>query len=162
MPDKKSSDYRRTILKSIAASSGVVVAGKSLPKSWSKPVIDSIVLPVHAEMTDSSDSGSGGETTTPAPCCLVEQQYCTRISPTLPDLKLYVTTDGTITIDVDSNAVPEFQVTIPCLGGDFSGTSGSYTVAGSVGCNATSIVGKVSIINAPGVFPYEAKASDCD
>jgi hypothetical protein len=40
---------RRKLLKSIAAGSGAVIAGKSLPESWSKPVVDSVILPAHAQ-----------------------------------------------------------------------------------------------------------------
>ena len=40
---------RRKLLKSIAAGSGAIVAGKSLPDSWSKPVVDSVMLPAHAQ-----------------------------------------------------------------------------------------------------------------
>ena len=72
MSDKKTGDSRRRLLKSIAAGSGAVVAGKSMPNSWSKPVIDSVVLPAHAETTD--DTGSNptttvAPTTTPATPC---------------------------------------------------------------------------------------------
>ena len=49
MTDKKSSDSRRKLLKSIAAGSGAIVAGKSLPQSWSRPVVDSVMLPAHAQ-----------------------------------------------------------------------------------------------------------------
>jgi hypothetical protein len=52
MTDKQSNDSRRKLLKSIAAGSGAVVAGKSLPESWTKPVVDSILLPAHAATTD--------------------------------------------------------------------------------------------------------------
>jgi hypothetical protein len=48
MTDKKSSESRRKLLKSIAAGSGAIVAGKSLPESWSRPVVDSVMLPAHA------------------------------------------------------------------------------------------------------------------
>ena len=41
-------DSRRKLLKSIAAGTGAVVAGKSLPESWSRPVVDSVMLPAHA------------------------------------------------------------------------------------------------------------------
>ena len=51
MTDKKSNDSRRKLLKSLAAGSGAVLAGKSLPDSWNKPVVNSLVLPVHAQMT---------------------------------------------------------------------------------------------------------------
>ena len=44
-----SDQSRRKILKSIAAGSGAIVAGKSLPESWSRPVVDSVMLPAHAQ-----------------------------------------------------------------------------------------------------------------
>jgi len=44
-----SNNKRRTLLKSIAAGSGAVIAGKGLPESWSRPVVDSVLLPVHAQ-----------------------------------------------------------------------------------------------------------------
>jgi len=49
MTDKKSNESRRKLLKSIAAGSGAIVAGKSLPESWSRPVVDSVMLPAHAQ-----------------------------------------------------------------------------------------------------------------
>jgi len=49
MTDKRSSESRRKLLKSIAAGSGAIVAGKSLPESWSRPVVDSVMLPAHAQ-----------------------------------------------------------------------------------------------------------------
>ena len=49
MTDKKSSESRRKLLKSIAAGSGAIVAGKTLPESWSRPVVDSVLLPAHAQ-----------------------------------------------------------------------------------------------------------------
>ena len=49
MTDKKSNESRRKLLKSIAAGSGAVIAGKSLPDSWSRPVVDSVMLPAHAQ-----------------------------------------------------------------------------------------------------------------
>ena len=49
MPENKSNDSRRKLLKSIAAGSGAIVAGKSLPESWSRPVVDSVMLPAHAQ-----------------------------------------------------------------------------------------------------------------
>jgi hypothetical protein len=61
MTDKKSSDSRRKLLKSIAAGSGAIVAGKSLPESWSKPVVDSVMLPAHA-LTSPRQFTSRGQT----------------------------------------------------------------------------------------------------
>jgi hypothetical protein len=49
MSDEKSNESRRKLLKSIAAGSGAIVAGNNLPESWSRPVVDGVMLPVHAQ-----------------------------------------------------------------------------------------------------------------
>jgi hypothetical protein len=54
MTDKKSSESRRKLLKSIAAGSGAIVAGKSLPESWKRPIVDSVMLPAHAQTSGCS------------------------------------------------------------------------------------------------------------
>ena len=54
MTDKKSNESRRKLLKSVAAGSGAIVASKSLPESWSRPVVDSVMLPAHAQTSPSS------------------------------------------------------------------------------------------------------------
>jgi len=56
MTDKKSSESRRKLLKSIAAGSGAVVAGKSLPDKWTAPVVDSVMLPAHAQTSPATYS----------------------------------------------------------------------------------------------------------
>lgn len=52
-----SNQSRRKLFKSIAAGSGAIVAGKSLPESWSRPVVDSVMLPVHARTTGCGVTG---------------------------------------------------------------------------------------------------------
>ena len=68
MTDKKSNESRRKLLKSIAAGSGAIVAGKSLPENWSRPVVDSVMLPVHAQTSlaqySDSDNASIDEDST--------------------------------------------------------------------------------------------------
>ena len=59
MTDKKSSESRRKLLKSVAAGSGAIVAGKSLPESWSKPIVDSVMLPAHAQTSLFSSCSAG-------------------------------------------------------------------------------------------------------
>ena len=61
MTDKKSIESRRKLLKSIAAGSGAIVAGKSLPDSWSRPMVDSVVLPAHAMTSLTESSGPAGD-----------------------------------------------------------------------------------------------------
>jgi hypothetical protein len=40
---------RRMLLRSLAVGGGAVVAGQSMPAQWARPVVDSVVLPAHAE-----------------------------------------------------------------------------------------------------------------
>jgi len=40
---------RRRLLKGIAVGSGAVVAGKALPEGWTRPIVDSVTLPAHAQ-----------------------------------------------------------------------------------------------------------------
>lgn len=61
----ESGHSRRKLLKSIVAGSGAIVAEKSLPESWSKPVVDSVILPAHAQTSTETfyaigDTGPGG------------------------------------------------------------------------------------------------------
>lgn len=56
MTDKKSNESRRKLLKSIAVGSGALIAGKSLPEKWSAPVVESVLLPVHAATTGEMES----------------------------------------------------------------------------------------------------------
>jgi len=48
---------RRQVLKATLAGTGAVIAGKSLPEQWSRPVVDSITLPAHAQTSLVSVSG---------------------------------------------------------------------------------------------------------
>ena len=56
MSDTNSAEGRRQLLKALAVGGGAVVVGNSLPESWMKPVIESVVLPAHAQ---ASGGGSG-------------------------------------------------------------------------------------------------------
>ena len=49
MSDTNSTEGRRQLLKALAVGGGAVVVGNSLPESWMKPVIESVVLPAHAQ-----------------------------------------------------------------------------------------------------------------
>ncbi len=48
---------RRRVLRSLIAGSGIIA---SLPKTWVKPVVDSIVLPAHAQISPVAPSPGGG------------------------------------------------------------------------------------------------------
>ena len=55
MPDTNAPEGRRRLLKALAVGGGAVVVGTSLPAAWTKPVIESVVLPAHTQA-----SGDGG------------------------------------------------------------------------------------------------------
>jgi len=42
---------RRKVLKRLAVAGGAIVAGKSMPDQWLKPVVDSVLMPAHAQAT---------------------------------------------------------------------------------------------------------------
>ncbi len=47
---------RRKLLKSVAAGSGAILAGKSLPDKWASPVVNSVILPAHAQTSPASQT----------------------------------------------------------------------------------------------------------
>ncbi len=57
MSEKQSNGGRRNLLKTIAVGSGAVVAGKSMPANWTKPVVDAVLLPLHAATSPIAASG---------------------------------------------------------------------------------------------------------
>ena len=54
-----SDQSRRKLLKSIASGSGVIAAGKSLPESWSRPFVNSVILPAHAQTSGAAFTALG-------------------------------------------------------------------------------------------------------
>ena len=44
---------RRKLLKAVAAAGGGVVAARSLPTRWTRPLVDAVIIPVHAQASGS-------------------------------------------------------------------------------------------------------------
>ncbi|MFW2440424.1 MAG: hypothetical protein ACN4GR_13770 [Arenicellales bacterium] len=65
---------RRKLLKSIAAGSGAVIAGKSLPESWTRPVVDSVMLPAHAQTSPALPVSFFGASVIPATLASLDNQ----------------------------------------------------------------------------------------
>ncbi len=66
MTDKKNmtAENRRNLLKTIAAGSGAIITGKALPDSWARPVIDSVLLPAHAQTSGGPYGGTSNNSIT--------------------------------------------------------------------------------------------------
>jgi hypothetical protein len=50
---------RRRVLRTLALGSGVISTAKNLPDTWSRPVINSVVLPAHAQTSSMAYSATG-------------------------------------------------------------------------------------------------------
>lgn len=92
MTEKKSNESRRKLLKSVAAGSGAIVAGKSLPESWSRPVVDSVMLPAHAQTSPPSSLS-----------CSPSSVSTTAVSDDSQD-DIYIIFDGTTVCTVERGA----------------------------------------------------------
>ena len=57
-------DSRRSLLKKLAVGG---LAGAAMPSQWSRPVIDSVVLPAHAQTSDITIRAGGGGGSAPGP-----------------------------------------------------------------------------------------------
>ena len=56
----KTSTKRRKLLKSVAAGGSTLVVAKVLPDQWARPVVESVMLPAHAQTSSSSAFGPFG------------------------------------------------------------------------------------------------------
>lgn len=93
MTDNKSSESRRKLLKKMAIGGATIAAGRSLPSEWSKPVVDSVLLPAHAQ--------------TSAPQSL--SVTCTRTDPTATTLPQDY---GQVLITGNVNPIPDTPYTV--------------------------------------------------
>ena len=115
----KKSNSRRNLIKSIAGSSGAIIAFKSLPETWTKPAIESVILPAHAETTDNTGSAPGGAPT-PPPCCDIAGNYCGTIGEDKA-IKITIDESGAITILANlDKGEKTFTASVPCTGGTFT------------------------------------------
>ncbi len=62
-----SSNKRRQALKNIALGGGLISAASMAPQKWVRPVVDSVILPSHANTSDDNANLPGAATTTLAP-----------------------------------------------------------------------------------------------
>ena len=131
MKNKKSNKSRRKLLKSLAAGSSAIVVSKSLPGSWSKPVVDSVILPAHAQTTG---------------CCDIAGTYCW--SDQYSSLEITVNADGSIMAAYTRNQPDQDPVSnntpssVTCAGGSFNIPNqgdGNDPLSGTIVCGSDTI-----------------------
>lgn len=170
MTDKKSSESRRKLLKSIAAGSGAVIAGKSLPETWSRPVVDSVILPSHAQTSPAALSCIGTTDTTPSGEGGIILNFdgnstCAFFNATgpgdvVPDTMLIIDldqlSDTDIVLDQGANWVPQSQITdVP------SGTY-TFTVTRAVNPNAGMAFNATVTFSTSGTNPNKSLTATLD
>ena len=129
MKDKNTEESRRKLLKSIAIGSGVVIAGKSLPESWSRPVVDSVMLPAHAE-TSPAEPTDPAEPADPAGCSTTPASTTQPLSLTdIPGADLGIPDSGNGTF------------TIPNVNPPSGNCTDTTTLAGTVSTNTVVVSG---------------------
>ncbi len=57
-------ENRRKLLKSVAAGGGAILAGRTLPEKWGRPVVDSVLLPAHAQASGGPYGGTNNNSLT--------------------------------------------------------------------------------------------------
>lgn len=114
----KKGNARRKLLKGIAAGSGALLAGKNLPDTWNRPVVDAVMLPAHAQTSGDyagtnrdiglleggglfanlsqvliPEANAGPPTPQPVPPSRVDVSYCFSLNEdrTAADVQLIVT-----------------------------------------------------------------------
>ena len=146
MSDINSSESRRKLLKSIAAGTGAVVAGKSLPEIWTKPVVDSVLLPAHAQTSQVlagfySASGLAQlddgllETLIPSAHAAFPSDYC-----------FHVNSSGSVLIQVMvAGSVYQVNATLPFNRSLTSSDGGSSRVSITGDVMGGSMVGSINV-----------------
>ena len=152
MAENNTGVSKRKLLKSFAVGGGAVATARALPENWVRPVVESVVLTAHAQMSA---------------CCLTAATYCDSLGTTHIAIELSVAVDGTISINFSEALNPSIgtaTATVDCAGGSFSVSvsgHGHVTVSGTVACGATSIDGSVSSADTGRMEHYSATISAC-
>ncbi|MDZ7842411.1 MAG: hypothetical protein U5R46_16555 [Gammaproteobacteria bacterium] len=112
---------RRRLIKALASGGGIVATGSLLPTSWRTPVIDSVVLPGHAQTScspqdDEYDLNPGESTgSVPAPGVL-ENESC----QTVTDFGNLMELEGGSVTSLNVNADGSFDYEVSERGTRFS------------------------------------------
>jgi len=96
---------RRRLLKALAGTGSVLAAGGVAPESWRRPVVQSILLPVHAQLSCGGPGYAGGVllTATSFPTGMLDTlfpQAYAQAAPTMATANLCISCNGDGTVNV--------------------------------------------------------------
>lgn len=139
-----SQESRRRLLKSLTLGSGALLAGRSLPDRWARPVVDSVMLPAHAQLSGGVATGQfagpfeferaeadAGESVLDL---FVRPAEAAPACPrTITGVCLVVLDDGSVTIKIctDSVLTNEYFGSGSVVGDQLTGSAGDYMVSGT-------------------------------
>jgi len=136
MSTHKSTDRRKVLI----GLSGGIVGATQLPKAWTKPVVDSVMLPAHAATTDDSGTLPPEVTTTLAPASLFSGLF--ELNPAvnntpIEDILSVIVPDayaGSTVVSgqmcIDTSGAPTFTTKVELVG---DGGSWFYSGSGTIG-----------------------------
>jgi hypothetical protein len=115
---EEASPPRRKLLKTLAGAGGVVAAGALLPEKWTRPVVDRILVPAHAQATGVSGIYSetlGYDIAQDSVGNIPDQSFVFPLGGVTP------AGDGTVTIsnlqgDVDSSSDEQWTIRLGPVG----------------------------------------------
>jgi len=97
---------RRHLLKALASTGSVLAAGGVAPESWTRPVVQSVLLPVHAQTSCGGGQGYAGGVllnTTSAPTAMFDTvipRALAQLETTMATANLCITCNGDGTVNV--------------------------------------------------------------
>ena len=139
-PQEITSQSKRKILTSIGVSSGILGAS-ALSQQWTKPIVNSIILPAHAQSTPMTTMAMGTTDMMgmPDPTTTMMPDPTTTMMPTTatPASRIMVSTDNTGGMIGDGNTGTAGMVTYQIRLSEMPSNTVTVTVAASPVANAT-------------------------
>lgn len=184
MTDKKHSndkvtqtnvEDRRKAVKNILAGSGVV-AGAATSSQWAKPVVDSVLLPAHAQTSDMIVlAGNAGVTPRLASQDKIESKAESvldffigtanaQAEPSLAGACLTMTVTGSaFSLAVEFASAPTVQLSGTISGTSITGSGSGISVTGTVNLGSTPVMASGTISNSQAAFDYtlDSNQTDC-
>lgn len=187
-PSRSVQPQRRKLIKTLTTTAGAVVAARSLPDQWKAPIVQSIGLPAHAQLTElymvngtfgaTDFTGSAVVDATPLLDLIAPKAYAGGVAESdMLDICMFID-DGVIEalfVDYMSGAALFPAVGLPVSLGDaladgiaLDTSSHANANSGEVQFNSVngSIDGSVMLVSSVGEelydFPFTASDSDCE